>query len=51
MLSSEESIVKLLTEVPASIRTFDLDPQLVLETPLLYETQLILKHCQPVKPG
>ena len=40
--------VKLLM---ASIRSFDLDPRLVLETRLLFKTQLLLKHCQPGIPG
>jgi len=35
----------------ASIRSFDLDPRLVLETRLLFKTQLLLKHCQPGIPG
>jgi len=29
----------------------DLDPRPVLETQLLFETQLLLKHCQPGIPG
>ena len=37
--------VKRLIQAPASIGTSDLDPQLVLETWLLFETQLVLKHC------
>jgi len=45
--STFDDATKNVYRKTANTRTFDLDYRLVLETQLLFETRLILKHCQP----